>query len=445
MPGSGIQLVPEGVTPTDPYTLSNDLGSTTPGLGASLIGVSPNGCFDSTNVQDALEEICAGGGGGGPTTADQVSITDAGGYYTSDNVEGALQEIGSARGAANGIATLDAFGKVPSSQLSIPEPIYFEGTWDALTNTPDISVGPTEGATWIVNVAGNTNLGGITDWNVGDWAIFHDGGWFKIDNTASATVISVNGYIGAVVLTKSDIGLGNVEDTALSTWPGSTNLVTLGTVTTGTWNGTAVGPTHGGTGLTSYALGDTVYASATNTLSKLAGNTTTTKKFLSQTGTGLVSAAPSWDAVAAADVSVADAGNYFTGTTVEAALQEVGATGLLNGVLTLSTAAVQSVTSTATQLTPTSTIHRINNITGGNITLASTPSIATAGATLGRFLIVYHAGAASANNVVFSRGATTAMKVSASSRTLAPGGILGLMFDGTNWVEMFFIQSNTAP
>jgi len=50
----------------------------------------------------------------------------------------------------------------------------------------------------------------------------------------------------------------------------------------------------GGTGLSSYALGDIIYASATNTLGKLAGNTTTTAKMLVQTGTGTVSAAPVW-------------------------------------------------------------------------------------------------------------------------------------------------------
>ena len=33
--------------------------------------------------------------------------------------------------------------------------------------------------------------------------------------------------------TKTDVGLGNVENTALSTWAGSTNITTLGTVTTG--------------------------------------------------------------------------------------------------------------------------------------------------------------------------------------------------------------------
>jgi hypothetical protein len=39
---------------------------------------------------------------------------------------------------------------------------------------------------------------------------------------------------------KSDIGLGNVENTALSTWAGTTNITTLGTIATGVWNGTDI-------------------------------------------------------------------------------------------------------------------------------------------------------------------------------------------------------------
>ncbi len=39
---------------------------------------------------------------------------------------------------------------------------------------------------------------------------------------------------------KSDLSLDNVENTALSTWAGTTNITTLGTVATGTWNGTAI-------------------------------------------------------------------------------------------------------------------------------------------------------------------------------------------------------------
>lgn len=55
-----------------------------------------------------------------------------------------------------------------------------------------------------------------------------------------------------------------------------------------------LGATLGGTGLTSFTLGDVIYSSAANTLSKLAGNTTTTAKALVQTGDGAASAAPAW-------------------------------------------------------------------------------------------------------------------------------------------------------
>lgn len=50
----------------------------------------------------------------------------------------------------------------------------------------------------------------------------------------TAPVTSVAGKTGAVTLASSDVGLGNVENTALSTWAGSSNITTLGTVTTGT-------------------------------------------------------------------------------------------------------------------------------------------------------------------------------------------------------------------
>lgn len=41
-------------------------------------------------------------------------------------------------------------------------------------------------------------------------------------------------------LSKSDVGLGNVENTKLSTWAGTANITTVGTITSGTWNGTKI-------------------------------------------------------------------------------------------------------------------------------------------------------------------------------------------------------------
>ena len=51
-------------------------------------------------------------------------------------------------------------------------------------------------------------------------------------------------------ISKSKVGLGNVENTALSTWAGSNNLTTVGTITSGTWSGTAISVANGGTGAT---------------------------------------------------------------------------------------------------------------------------------------------------------------------------------------------------
>lgn len=50
-------------------------------------------------------------------------------------------------------------------------------------------------------------------------------------------------------------------------------------------------------------FGDMLYENATPTPARLAGNTTTTKQYLSQTGNGTISAAPAWAQVAFADLS----------------------------------------------------------------------------------------------------------------------------------------------
>jgi hypothetical protein len=63
---------------------------------------------------------------------------------------------------------------------------------------------------------------------------------------------TVNGHAlsADVTVTKGDLSLGNVENTALSTWAGTTNVITLGTVTTGVWHGTAIADGYIATALT---------------------------------------------------------------------------------------------------------------------------------------------------------------------------------------------------
>ncbi len=58
-----------------------------------------------------------------------------------------------------------------------------DGSWDADTNTPDISALAAEGHFWNISTAGNTNLSGIADWQLGQLAVFYEGAWHKFLST----------------------------------------------------------------------------------------------------------------------------------------------------------------------------------------------------------------------------------------------------------------------
>ncbi len=62
--------------------------------------------------------------------------------------------------------------------------VNYSGTWDASSNSPALSgsIG-NKGTYYVVSIAGNHSLGGITDWEVGDWAIYNGTIWQKVDNS----------------------------------------------------------------------------------------------------------------------------------------------------------------------------------------------------------------------------------------------------------------------
>lgn len=131
----------------------------------------------------------------------------------------------------------------------------------------------------------------------------------------SGAVPATNGGTGTTTVTTGDLLYGSGTNTwgKLAAGAGYKSLIMNAGGTNVEWNAVPLNqsaavsgalPTgNGGTGLTTYTLGDLVYSSATNTLAKLAGSTSTTKQFLTQTGTGAASAAPAWGTIAAADVS----------------------------------------------------------------------------------------------------------------------------------------------
>jgi hypothetical protein len=166
------------------------------------------------------------------TAASTIPNTDITGLGTASTKDA---------GAANGVATLDAGGKVPVSELpaAVLGALSYQGTWNASTNTPTLtsSVG-TKGYYYVVSVAGSTDLNGITDWQVGDWAVYNGSVWQKVDNTdaggdvvgpASATDNAITRFDGTTgkliqnsVVTVSDTG----AVTGFTTLSASTSVTT---------------------------------------------------------------------------------------------------------------------------------------------------------------------------------------------------------------------------
>jgi len=93
----------------------------------------------------------------------------------------------SEKGAPNGVATLDGFGKVPVAQL--PNAIMeFKGTWDASTNTPTLADGTGDnGDVYLVTVAGTQDLGsGPIIFDVNNFVIYNGTIWEKSGGTSLA-------------------------------------------------------------------------------------------------------------------------------------------------------------------------------------------------------------------------------------------------------------------
>lgn len=110
---------------------------------------------------------------------------------------------------------------------------------------------------------------------------------------------------------------------AMNSMTGGTSIATVGTITTGTWSATAIGATKGGTGQTTYATGDLLYASAANTLSKLTKPAATA--FLSMDSAGT----PTWSALSSTGIT--GLGTVTTGTWNASVIAPAyGGTGVAN-------------------------------------------------------------------------------------------------------------------
>jgi hypothetical protein len=173
----------------------------TPAAGSVTLAV-PAGGISNTEVASGIDAVKIGGGA--------VSNTE---FSYLDGVTSAIQtqftnKISTSEKAANnGVATLDAGGKVPVAQL--PNTVMeYQGAWDASTNTPTLIDGTgNAGDVYRVSVAASRNLGsGAQAFLVGEFVIYSGTIWERAP--ASDGVISVNSQQGVVSLTTTNIPEG---------------------------------------------------------------------------------------------------------------------------------------------------------------------------------------------------------------------------------------------
>lgn len=180
------------------------------------------------------------GGTTSNTYADSIMATEV----AARNTAVATRVANTLLGAASGVATLDASGKLTPTQIpaALVGALQYQSVWNASTNTPTlVSSTGTKGQYYKVSVAGTIAIDGISQWNVGDMIVFNGATWDKIDGLSSE-VTSVAGRVGAVTLAQADIsGLTTTSSPTFAAVSATTFTGNLVGNVTGTVTGTITG------------------------------------------------------------------------------------------------------------------------------------------------------------------------------------------------------------
>ena len=307
-------------------------------------------------------------------------------------------------GSTSGTATLQATAVAGTPTLSLPTTTgTLVGTGDTGTVTNTMLAGSIAN-----NKLANSTISGISLGSSLNTVTFNNGG----AGDASGTT-----YDGSTARTISYNSVG------ASPLAGSSSITTVGTITSGTWNGSTITAGYGGTGLATYTAGDLLYATAATTISKLGigaantvltstgsapawSSTLTSVTLSNSTLSGTVSGTPTWSSTQAVSISGSAPAGSLTGTTLASGVTASSLTSVgtltsltMGGTLTVgaNTLALASATvsgsptwsanqaitlSTASQPNVTS-LGTLTSLTiSGNLTLsAASPSISGSSAS----------------------------------------------------------------
>lgn len=241
---------------------------------------------------------------------------------------------------ASAFTTTFVAGVQPAASITYTLPVALVGAGSALVDTTGTGV---LGWTSAAAVIGSGTANQVAYWTSAS-QIAGDAG-MTYDAATDALTLAGN------LLWKSGTAFTMTFDHAIGADRTVTFQDVAGTVYVS--GGTDVAITDGGTGAStavaafnalspSTTLGDLIYHDGTDDV-RLAGNTTTTRKFLRQTGDGAASAAPAWDTIVVADIPNAD----LIGTANQVILSASGVDTLL-GATNITLSLPQSIATTST-------------------------------------------------------------------------------------------------
>ena len=287
----------------------------TGGVGAGSYGSTSNSTKIDNITVDAYGRVTAVTTGG----TGQVNTINSGNTNTLTSSGSTTVTLTPVTGTVNSSSSKLATGAQIQTAINaaVTGVLKYDGVWNASTNSPTLSSGSgTVGEYYIVSVAGSTNLDGITDWEVGDWAVFSDqatDAWQKIDNTQVGNVTG-SGSSGRIPVWNS---ASNITSDSGLTFNTSTNLLTIGGQVN--WSGGSSAESNSAYDNMITAFSDSGSSTITLTLTQNDGGTLTTSFSNPQgtvtsiaTGTGLD-------------------GTFTTSGTITLDLSELAAAGTLVG------------------------------------------------------------------------------------------------------------------
>lgn len=398
----------------------------------SILSVSGNpittsGTLAVTLVNESANTVFAGPTSGGAATPTFRSIVSADVPTLNQNTTGTASNI---TASSNSTLTTLSVLSLPGSQVTgtVPTATNFSGSLSG-------DVSGTQSAT-SVNKINGVSLAGLAT------------GILK--NTTGTGAPSIAIAADFPILNQNTTGTAtNITASSNSTLTTLSALSLPGSQVTGNISGNSANVTgtvaivNGGTGQTTAntafnalspmtTLGDITYEDATPKAVRLAGNTTATKQFLTQTGNGTISAAPSWGVLVSGDIPNNAANTTGTASNITASsnttLTSLGtstSTFTLTGGLILTT---RTITANLTIDTTTTDYFILCNQSGAITITLPTP-------VNGRVLVIKDiSGTANTNNITLARHASEKIEGLAASKLLQTNfGSWTFTTDGTDW------------